>query len=237
VANGNVFVVDDDAGARATLAQCLTASGFFVRGFSSAESFLKRTASQGPACAVIDYYLPGLSGRELQRKLLDDSALSIVFMAAHGDVSTVADAMKGGAVDFLTKPVDAEQLVAAVAVGLERSGRIEAERRLHDVFVERVDRLTPREREVATGVIRGLLNKQIAAELGTTEKTIKVHRGRVMAKLEVGSVAELVGLVENANRADAVMVIGSAARAAADRLLEPRRVSSAGIPPKWRSTC
>ncbi len=131
--------------------------------------------------------------------------------------------MKSGAVDFLTKPVDREQLVAAVAVGLERSARIEVERRLHDVFVERVDRLTPREREVAIGLIRGLLNKQIASELGTTEKTIKVHGVGVMAKLEVGSVAELVRLVENANRADVVMAIGSAARAAADSLLVPRR--------------
>jgi FixJ family two-component response regulator len=232
----NVFVVEHDASARAALCQCLTESGFSVGAFSSAESILERRPL-APACVVLDYDLPGVSGLELQRRLLDDSALSIVFVTERGSVASVVQAIKGGAVDFLTKPIDTGQLVAAVTRGLEQSARTEAERRLHQVFLERVDRLSPREREVATGLIRGLLNKQIAAELGTTEKTIKVHRARVMAKLEVGSVAELVRLAENASRADAMMEIGSAARSAADKLLETRRIFSSRSQPKWRSTC
>lgn len=237
MATENVFVVEHDASVRAEICQCLMDSGFSVRGFSSAESILERRPLKVPGCVVLDYDLPGVSGLDLQRKLRDEGALSIVFVTERGNVKTVVQAMKGGAVDFLTKPVDTQQLVAAVTRGLEQSARTDAERRLHHVFLERVDRLTPREREVATGLIRGLLNKQIAAELGATEKTIKVHRARVMAKLEVGSVAELVRLVESASRADALMVIGSAARSAADKLLETRRVYSSRTQPKWRSTC
>jgi DNA-binding CsgD family transcriptional regulator len=114
---------------------------------------------------------------------------------------------------------------------------MEAERRLYDVFIERVHRLTKREHEVATGLIRGLLNKQIAADLGTTEGTIKVHRARVMKKLEVGSLAELVRLVERAGRADDRMIFRSAGRSAADGMLESRRIYSSRSQPKWRSTC
>ena len=237
MATENVFVVEHDPSSRAALCQYLTASGFTVRAFSSAESILEHRPPRGPACLVLDYDLPGVSGLELQRKLLDESPLSIVFVTSRADVSTVVKAMKGGAVDFLIRPVDAANLVAAVTRGLQQSERSDAERRLHHVFLERVDRLTTREREVATGLIRGLLNKQIAVELGTTEKTIKVHRARVMAKLEVGSVAELVHLVEHASRADALMVIGSAARSAADKLLETRRIYTSRSQPKWRSTC
>jgi FixJ family two-component response regulator len=236
VATENVFVIEHDASSRAALCQCLRASGFVVRAFSSVESILQRRPLKVPVCLVVDYDMPGLSGLELQRKLLDDSALAIVFVTGRGDVATV-EAMKGGAVDFLTKPVDTERLVAAVTRGLEQSAHTEAERRLHHVFLERVDRLTPLEREVATGLVRGLLDKRIAADLGTTEKTIKVHRARVMAKLEVGSVTELVRLVENASRPDVLMVIGSAARSAADKLLETRRIHSSRSQPKWRSTC
>jgi FixJ family two-component response regulator len=237
VATENVFVVEHDAVSRAALCKCLTASGFAVRAFSSAESILEHRPLKAPACVVLDYDLPGVSGLELQRRLLDDSALSIVFVTGRGDVATVVEAMKGGAIDFLTKPVDTEQLVAAVTRGLEQSAHAEAERRLHLVFLERVDRLTRLEREVAMGLIRGLLNRQIAAGLGTSEKTIKVHRARVMAKLEVASVAELVRLVESSSRADVLMVIGSAARSAADKLLETRRIYSSRSQPKWRSMC
>jgi FixJ family two-component response regulator len=237
VTTENVYVIEHDASSRAALCQCLRASGFVVRAFGSVESILERRPLRVPACVVLDYDLPGLSGPELQRQLLDDSALAIVFVTGRGDVATVVEAMKGGAVDFLTKPVDTERLVAAVTRGLEQSARTEAERRLHHVFLERVDRLTPLEREVATRLVRGLLDKRIAADLGTTEKTIKVHRARVMTKLEVGSVTELVRLVENASRPDVSMVIGSAARSAADKLLETRRIHSARSQPKWRSTC
>ena len=237
VATGNVFIVDHDDGARGALAQYLTASGFAVCAFQSAESFLERRPT-GPACVVVDHFLPGLSGLELQKRL-GDSALSIVFVTAGGDVPMVVKAMKGGAVDFLTKPVDTEQLVAAVTRGLERSARTEVERRLHEVFLERVHRLTFRERQVAAGVIRGLSNREIAAELGTTEKTVKVQRARVMSKLEVSSVAELVRIVENEGRSvvTQLLAIDLAPLSTEPRSFETRRSHSSGPQPKWRSTC
>ena len=234
----NVFVVDYDEGARIALSRHLTSFGFAVRAFSSAESFLEQRPCSGAACVVLNDRLPGLSGLELQRRLKRESALSVVFVTGRGDVPTVVQAMKSGAIDFLTQPVDTEQLVEAVTRGLEQSARTEAEQRLYDVFVERVHRLTRREREVATGLIRGLHNKQIASELGTTERTVKVHRGRVMAKLEVGSVAQLVRLVENARRGEALTLVDSATRPTSERPFETRRIHWAGTSePKWRSTC
>ncbi len=234
----NVFVVDHDEGARTTLAQYLTSLGFAVRAFNSAEAFLAQRPSAGAACVVLSDRLPGLSGLELQRRLKTASAVSVVFVTGRGDVPTVVQAMKSGAIDFLTKPVDTEQLVAAVTRSLEESARTEAEQRLYDVFVERVHRLTRREREVATCVIRGLHNKQIASELGTTERTVKAHRRRVMAKLEMRSVAQLVRLVENARRGDALTLIESATRPTSERPFETRRIHWAGSSePKWRSTC
>lgn len=232
-----VFVVDHDEGARTALSRHLTSFGFAVRAFSSAESFLEQRPPSGAACVVLNDLLPGLSGLELQRRLKGESALSVVFMTGRGDVPTVVQAMRGGAIDFLTKPVDTEQLVAAVTRGLEQSARTEAEQRLYDVFVERAHRLTRREREVATGLLRGLHNKQIASELGTTERTVKVHRGRVMAKLEVGS-AQLVRLVGNARRGDVLALIDSARRPISERPFETRGIHWAGhCEPKWRSTC
>jgi FixJ family two-component response regulator len=237
VATGNVFIVDHDAGARGALVQYLTASGFAVCAFGSAESFLERHPT-GPACVVVDHYLPGLSGLELQKRL-GDSAMSIVFVTAGGDVPMVVKAMKGGAIDFLTKPVDTEQLVEAVTRGLARSARNEVERRLHEVFVERVHRLTGRERQVAVGLIRGMSNREIAAELGTAEKTVKVQRARVMSKLEVRSVAELVRIVENEGESvvGQLLSIGLAPPSTSTRALETRRIHSSGPQPKWRSTC
>jgi FixJ family two-component response regulator len=234
----NVFVVEHDEGARTALSRHLNSFGFAVRAFNSAESFLAQRPASGAACLVLNDRLPGLSGLELQRRLQSESTLAVVFVTGHGDVRTVVQAMKRGAIDFLTKPVDAEQLVAAVTRGLEQSARTEAEQRLYDVFVERVDRLTRREREVATALTRGLHNRQIALELGTTERTVKAHRGRVMAKLEVGSVAQLVRLVENARRGDALTLIDSATRPTSGRPFETRRIHWAGnSEPKWRSTC
>jgi FixJ family two-component response regulator len=234
----NVFVVDYDEGARTALSRHLTSFGFAVRAFSSAESFLEQRPSSGASCVVLNDHLPGLSGLELQRRLKGESAAAVVFVTGRGDVPTVVQAMKSGAIDFLTKPVDTEQLVTAVMRGLEQSARTEAKQRLYDVFVERVHRLTPREREVATGLIRGLHNNQIASELGTTERTVKVHRGRVMAKLEVGSVAQLVRLVENARRGDTLTLIDSATRPPSERPFETRGIHWAGTSePKWRSTC
>ena len=232
-----VFLVDGDAVTRSVLFQILGASGFSVRAFASAESFLEIHPLPAPACLVLDNHLPGLTGLELQRTVRAESCASVVFIARDADVPTVVGAMKGGALDFLMKPVNTGQLVAAVTRGLELSAQTEADRRLHDGFVERVDRLTRREQEVATGLVRGLLNKEIASELGTKENTVKIHRRRVMTKLEVGSVAELVRMVENARSPDVLMLTATATRPGSARACETRRIHSAGFQPKWRATC
>jgi FixJ family two-component response regulator len=165
-----------------------------------------------------------VAAESVLEKLVGRSALSIVFVTGRGDTLTVVQAMTRGAVDFLTKPVDTQQLLAAVTRGLEHSMRTESQRRVHDAFVERWDRLTARERDVAMCLLRGRPNKEIAAELGTTEKTVKVHRGRVMSKLEVGSVAELVRLIDSL-------------RPPSGQPVETRRLYSSGSQPKSRSTC
>jgi FixJ family two-component response regulator len=191
-----VFVVERDDDLRARLSRYLSDSGFAVRGFSSAESFLETLPITGPACVVVDQHLPGLSGPDLQRQLLDNPTLAMVFITDSGDVSTVVQAMRDGAVDFLMKPIEAEQLIAAVTRGLQKGTRAEDKRQVRDTFLSRVEMLTARERQVAQRLVAGRSNKQIASELGTTEKTAKVHRGHVMAKLQVGSVAELIRLAE-----------------------------------------
>jgi len=191
-----VFVVERDDDLRARLSRYLSDSGFAVRGFSSAESFLETLPITGPACVVVDQHLPGLSGPDLQRELLDNPTLAMVFITDSGDVSTVVQAMRDGAVDFLMKPIEAEQLITAVTRGLQKGTRAETKRQMRDTFLSRVEMLTARERQVAMRLVAGRSNKQIASELGTTEKTAKVHRGHVMAKLQVGSVAELIRLAE-----------------------------------------
>ena len=191
-----VFVVERDDDLRARLSRYLSDSGFAVRGFSSAESFLETLPITGPACVVVDQHLPGQSGPDLQRELLDNPTLAMVFITDSGDVSTVVQAMRDGAVDFLMKPIEAEQLITAVTRGLQKGTRAETKRQMRDTFLSRVEMLTARERQVAMRLVAGRSNKQIASELGTTEKTAKVHRGHVMAKLQVGSVAELIRLAE-----------------------------------------
>jgi FixJ family two-component response regulator len=191
-----VLIVEQDEDLRADLRDCLSMHGFAVKDFRSAESFLESLPTAGPACVVVDQHLPGLSGPDLHRKLLGNPAVAIVFVTGSGDVPTVVEAMKHGAVDFLTKPIQEAQLVAAVTRGLQNVVQAEARRLARDAFLARVRRLTAREREVAICVIAGLSNKQIAADLGMTEKTAKLHRSHVMAKLEVGSVAELIRLAE-----------------------------------------
>jgi len=192
-----VFVVQRDDDLRARLTGYLSGSGFTVRGFGSAESFLESLPISGPACVVVDQHLPGLSGPDLQRQLLDNPALAVVFITDSGDVSTVVQAMRDGAVDFLMKPIEADQLIAAVNRGLQTSTQAASQLQVRDTFLSRVELLTARERQVAMRLVAGRSNKQIASELGTTEKTAKVHRGHVMAKLQVGSVAELIRLAES----------------------------------------
>ncbi len=190
-----VFVVDDDVSVRKGLSRLIKSAGFNVEAFASAEDFLKREPSAGCGCIVLDVQLPGLSGLDLQKSLAKLShSMPIIFITGHGDIPMSVKAMKKGAVDFLVKPFDTKDLLAAIAAALSRdketSRRDANTRKIRD----RVETLTPREREVMKLVITGMLNKQIAGELGISEKTVKVHRGRVMTKMEVKSVAELVRL-------------------------------------------
>jgi len=164
---------------------------------ASAQSYLDHNAHDGPSCLVLDVQMPGLDGLELQRALAHRAA-QIVFLTGHGDVPMCADAMKAGAVDFLTKPVDDEELLGAVARALERSVEVRQLSAERAAARAQLATLTPREFEVMKCVIAGLPNKQIAAELGAAEKTIKIHRGRVMEKMGVTSVADLVRLAQAA---------------------------------------
>ncbi len=192
-----VCVVDDDASIRRSLDRLFRSWRIAVETFESARAYLKRGAHYGPSCVVLDVQMPGLDGLHLQSALADRDA-QIVFITGHGDVPTCARAMKAGAVDFLTKPVGDEELLEAVARSLVRSVKsreIEASRAQAR---ERFSDLTPREVEVMQRVIAGALNKQIADDIGVAEKTVKIHRGRVMAKLGVASVADLVRLAEAA---------------------------------------
>ena len=198
-----IAVVDDDDSVRRALARLLTASGYQVRTFSSAEEFLgERFAPEAtPGCVLIDVRMPELDGLELQSVLLSAGTQSaLVFMTGHGDVQTGVRAMKSGAVDFLLKPFTDDELLDAVGRALARSAEVRVEHREIDELEHRAAKLTRREKEVCTLVVAGKLNKQIAAALGTSEKTVKVHRSRVMSKMEAASLAELVRIVERLNR-------------------------------------
>jgi FixJ family two-component response regulator len=193
-----VFVVDDDASIRKALTRLIKSVGYQVETFPSAREFLERVKpDQEPACLVLDVRMPGLSGLDLQRELQNvNTTLPIVFMTGHGDIPMSVKAMKGGAVDFLSKPVKDADLLRAIEQALARAVRDGAELTARKDIHRRVDTLTPREREVLEHVITGQLNKQIAFDLGTVEKTIKVHRARVMQKMQASSVAELVRIAE-----------------------------------------
>jgi FixJ family two-component response regulator len=190
-----VFVIDDDSSVRRALSNFLAASGYQVRSFESAELFLAAQDLDSPGCLLLDVCLSGLSGMELQRALSVSSHMRpIVFLTGQSDIQTSVTAMKAGAVDFLTKPIDCAQLTEAVERALRRDAETRLERNLRRSIEVRFDALTPRERQVMAQVIHGKLNKQIAADLGTGEKTIKVHRARVMSKMQARSVPELVRL-------------------------------------------
>ena len=193
-----VFLVDDDASVRRALARLIKSAGHQVQAFSSAREFLDTVPqTAGPACLVLDIRMPGLSGIDLQRQLQATShTLPIIFITGHGDIPMSVKAIKAGAVDFLPKPVKDTDLLRAIEQAVARSVDDRAERDELEDIQRRVEKLTPREREVMALVVRGLLNKQIAFDLGTVEKTIKVHRARVMKKMQVGSLAELVRVAE-----------------------------------------
>lgn len=194
-----VLIVDDDPSARRGLTRLIRAAGMEAESFSSAVDLLASGLCDGPGCMVLDVRMPQMSGPELQEKLRQaECGMPIIFVSGHGDVPITAEAMKKGAVDFLTKPVDRDDLLAAVRASLARDAETRAKRAEVGSIQSRLETLTPREHDVLTHVIAGLLNKQIAAELGVSEDTVKSHRGRVMQKFGVVSVAELVRLCEQA---------------------------------------
>lgn len=199
-ARSTVFLIDDDASVRKALSRLIRSAGYDVQAFASARDFLDHSAiGRTAACLVLDVSMPGLSGLDLQAELnAANIQLPIIFITGHGDIPMSVRAMKQGAMDFLPKPVKDKELLKAVEQALAQSDRHHTEQREREIIEERMERLTPREREVMILVVRGLLNKQIAFELGTTEKTVKVHRGRVMEKMEVQSLAALVRIAEKA---------------------------------------
>jgi FixJ family two-component response regulator len=192
-----IFVVDDDPSARGGIARLLASTGHRVEAFASAGEYLAREPHAGPCCLVLDLKMPGMSGLELQERLRERGHdLPIVFVTGHGDVPASVRAMKGGAVDFLLKPFGADDLLSAVTAAMERGRAEAAEREEASALVARWQTLTPREREVLALVVTGLLNKQVASRLAISEKTVKVHRARVMEKMGAHSLAELVRLAE-----------------------------------------
>jgi RNA polymerase sigma factor (sigma-70 family) len=192
-----VFVVDDDPSVRSSLKFLLSSVGLQVESFESAETFLQRKAADAPSCLVLDVRLRGLSGLDFQRELAArEIRIPIVFVTGHGDIPMSVRAMKDGAIEFLTKPYRDQDLLDAIRIALERDRtRREQEKDLTDLQ-QRFDSLTPREQEVISKVVSGMLNKQIAGELGTAENTVKVHRSRAMEKMNAQSFADLVRMIE-----------------------------------------
>jgi FixJ family two-component response regulator len=189
-----VFVVDDDAAVRKSLVRLLKSAGFRAESFASADEFIqcwKRNPL--PGCVLLDIQMPGIDGLQLQQELSNSThEIPLIFITGHGDIPSSVKAMKAGAVDFFSKPFNDESLLKAVRMAIERDHRARNERAERVSVAGRFAALTPREREVLELVVRGMLNKQIAAALGASEKTIKIHRGRVMEKMKVQSVADLV---------------------------------------------
>jgi FixJ family two-component response regulator len=197
--DSTIFVVDDDASVRKGVTRLLRSAGWDAEAFATAKEFLTRPAYVGVGCVVLDVSMPDITGLELRDQLTARKiSLPVIFLTGHGDIPTGVDAMKKGAVDFLEKPVDSRALLEAIQRAVERHRIQRAQDRELGKIHERLVRLSDREREVMEYVIAGCLNKQIGDALGIAEKTVKVHRGRVMQKMEVSSVAELVHLCETA---------------------------------------
>jgi FixJ family two-component response regulator len=194
-----VFVVDDDTAVSKALSRLLSANGWRVRSFASAEAFLEAREPDAAGCLVLDVNLPGLDGLALQQRLRETGEdLPIVFLTGHGDIPMSVRAMKAGASDFLTKPVEGDRLDAALRVAIEAHA---SQLRNHGDtrnLRKRLDALTPREREVLTAIVEGKLNKQIAFDLGIVEQTVKYHRARIMERMQAKSVAELMHIVARA---------------------------------------
>src|ERR1700690_576867 len=192
-----VFVIDDDHSIRRAIKRLVESVGLQVALFGTAQQFLQFPRPDVPSCLVLDIRLPGISGLDIQQELVEtDVPMPIVFISAHGDIPMTVRAMKAGAVEFLTKPFRDQDLLDAIQVALDRDrGRRQREAEM-TALRERFDLLTSREREVVAMVVLGMLNKQIAAEIGTAENTVKVHRSRAMEKMQAQSLADLVKMVE-----------------------------------------
>ena len=192
-AEPTVFVVDDDPSVRRSTERLVRSMGFNVQTFATAKEFRERARIESPSCLVLDVHLPGPSGLDLQRELVQAGVqIPIIFITGRGSIPMSVRAMKGGAVEFLTKPTRSRDLLAAIRAAIERDRASHQARRQLDALRERYARLTAREREVMTLVVAGRLNKQIASEVTTSERTIKFHRAHIMEKMEAESVADLV---------------------------------------------
>ena len=195
--HAQLYLVDDEPAVRKALSRLLRSAGYEVTAFGSAKEFMQQHLADAPGCLVLDVTMPEITGIELQEWLARTrSPLPIIFITGNGDIPTSVRAMKAGAVDFLTKPVKEADLLRAIEIALRRGRDTRQTRAEVNAIQERLATLTPREREVLEHVVSGQLNKQIAGDLGTVEKTIKVHRARVMEKMGVQSLAELARLAE-----------------------------------------
>lgn len=192
-----IAIVDDDRSVREGLHGLIRSAGWRAEAFASAQEFLERRGPEAPSCLILDLQLPGLSGLDLQKRMAEaELEIPIVFLTGHGDIPASVQAMKAGAIEFLTKPVAEEDLLRAIREALESDRRLRQQHAGRHELQSRYQTLTPREREVMQQVISGLLNKQVAAELNITEFTVKIHRGQVMRKMRADSLADLVRMAD-----------------------------------------
>ncbi|MFH1733664.1 MAG: response regulator transcription factor [bacterium] len=196
-----VFVVDDDTSVRTALKRLIKSLGFKVETFDSAQAFLKHGPHDGPECLILDVRMPGMGGIELQEQLTRAGLhMPIIFITGHGNIPMSVKAIKAGAVDFIEKPFEDQKLVDAINIAIKKNKKFRTEQAEIKDLQRRVDSLTPREHEVFILVVSGMLNKQIAFDLGMSEKTVKVHRARVMDKMKAKSLADLVRMAEKADQ-------------------------------------